>query len=63
MIHDRDALCAYACRTCGECSLLVVHFGTRAVDIINFNCEECGSNDLELLVAPSSSRMKRKGLQ
>lgn len=60
MIHDRDALHAYSCRTCGECSLLAGHFGTSAVDILNFFCEECSGSDLELFVVPSHTN--RKGL-
>lgn len=59
MVHDRDAPRACACRTCGECSLLAERFRTSAVSVPNFICEECGGNDLELLAAPSSSRMNR----
>ena len=63
MIHDRDALPAYACRTCGECSLLAERFRTTAVGIPNFICEECGGNDLNLFAASWSSQTKRKGLR
>lgn len=62
MIHDRDTLHAYACRTCGECSLLPTHFGANAADTPHLVCEECGGNDLELFVAPSSSHTKRAAL-